>query len=177
MLLYFPCYFWSAPKVTPNTEFLSPVYSACSLCTCVYPNPTYSFFFFSGSPSRWLLCTAVASFVYFCVIYSYNWRNDVRSSALLPLCTTSPSSPLPVRFFSIDALTVKCSLCLHCWPHQLGQSLMTYYTHINGTKHKQSSQGYSSTAECLAATSTSHFLLHSPFFFISLSVCLCYMYP
>lgn len=57
-----------------------------------------------------------------------------------PSLPPSPSCSLPERFFSIDALTVKCSLCLHCWPHQLGQSLMTHYTHINRTKHKQSSQ-------------------------------------
>lgn len=63
------------------------------------------------------------------------------------MCSSAALGPPPLLFppsevLSIDALTVKCSLCLRRWPHQLGQSLMTHYTHINRTKHKQSSQSY-----------------------------------
>lgn len=130
---------------------------------------------FSAPPSRWLLCSAVVSFVYFCVIYSYNWRNDVFLWALSsnPQPSIHPCPPLPERFFSIDALTVKCSLCLHCWPHQLSQSLMTHYTHINRARHKQSSprcciglhmkQSVSQLPLCV-------FLFHPPPLILSLNV-------
>lgn len=76
------------------------------------------------------------------------------------------SSSLPERFFSIDALTVKCSLCLHRWPHQLGQSLMTHYTHINRTKHKQSSQSLLHTFTHATQRSVSQLPLSLFFFFI-----------
>lgn len=101
-------------------------------------------------------------------------------SAALPLMHRLPPAS---SFFSIDALTVKCSLCLHCWPHQLGQSLMTHYTHINRAEHKQSSRRCSVTAQqsvsllppyhCLKT----FFTLHLPFtVFIFLSACLCNMH-
>lgn len=158
----------------PSQEFLCLVYFSCSPCTCVYTNPKYSF---SAPPSRWLLCSAVVGFVYFCVIYSYNWRNDVFLCALTsnPQPSIRPCLPLlpppKVRFFSIDALTVKCSLCLHCWPHQLGQSLMTHYTHINRTRHKQSSQSCCIRLHMQQSVSQLPlcvFLLHPPLFFLCL---------
>lgn len=110
--------------VGPSQIFLCLVYFSCSPCTCVYPKLKCSFFFPSVTVAFVLSCGE------FCV-FLCNLLLQLEERRALLLC------PPP-----IDTLTVKCSLCLHRWPHQLGQSLMTHYTHINRTKHKQSSQIY-----------------------------------
>lgn len=160
ILLCFSCYFWSNLKVIANTEFLSPVYSAYSLCTCVYPNPTYSFSF-SCSPSRWLLCTAVVSFVYFCVIYSYNCRNDVCPPHHLPL----------------PANEVLFHWCAYCKVFPLPPLLTTSTWPItDDSLYTQTEQSTNSHHRVIAALrSVSLLPLHLVFHFIppSLSLFLC----
>lgn len=156
-------------EVSLSPKFLWLVYFFCSpLHVCL--SKSYVFFFLLPVTVAFVLnCGEFC--VYFCnlLLQLEEWC----ASLLCSPCTTSPSSSLPVRFFSIDALTVKCSLCLYCWPHQLGQSLMTHYTHINRTKHKQSLQSSSmhlhiSRVARLSETSIFAFLFHPPPFFFCL---------
>lgn len=80
--------------VHPGQNFLCLVYFSCSPCTCVYTSPESSFFLLLRHGG---FCAQLWwAFVYFCVIYSYNWRNDVLLCALTSKPTPLlPSTPTP----------------------------------------------------------------------------------
>lgn len=92
------------------------------------------------------------------------------------MCSSAALGPPPLLFppsevLSIDALTVKCSLCLRRWPHQLGQSLMTHYTYKQNkaqTVITELLHTFTHAAQqCLSATSVSVFV-SPPSLFLSL---------
>lgn len=130
------------------------------LHVCLPKSKVFSSFCFSVTVAFVLNCGEFCVFLCNLLLQLEERCASLLCPASLPF---SPSSSLPERLFSIDALTVKCSFCLHCWPHQLGQLLMTHYTHINRTKHKQSSQSY-----CIHLHMQCSRLSLSLFFFFSL---------